>query len=278
MTFRILGNSDPERGRAGGQPHPASAPAPWRCYDPCKAALDFALALALLLLLLPLLLLVALLVKLTSPGPVIYRQARLGRGGRPFLVYKFRTVRQGAEWRPGLRWSTPSDPRVTPVGRFLRRTHLDGLPQLWNVLRGDMSLVGPRPERPEFVPALERALPGYRERLGVRPGVTGLAQVQLPPDTDLDSVRRKLAYDLHYVRQRGPWLDLRLLLCAPLHAAGAPPRWLRSIFRLPGNGLGGEGGANPPGPGPPPLAGERGPAQLPLASHSNRVLWRPSLG
>jgi lipopolysaccharide/colanic/teichoic acid biosynthesis glycosyltransferase len=272
MTFRINGNAEQkaDRGQAPARLRsvPALACSCW--YDPCKAALDFALALLLLVLLYPVMLLVAVLVKLTSTGPVIYRQARLGRGGRPFLIAKFRTLRHDCERHSEPRWSTPHDDRVTPLGCFLRRTHLDELPQLWNVLRGDMSLVGPRPERPEFVPALERALPGYRQRLGVRPGLTGLAQVQLPPDTDLDSVRRKLAYDLHYVRQRGPWLDLRLLLCAPLHAAGASPRWLRCVFRLPGNGLGGEGGVNPPGPGPWPPAGERGPAQLPLASHSDQ--------
>jgi lipopolysaccharide/colanic/teichoic acid biosynthesis glycosyltransferase len=113
----------------------------------------------------------------------------------------------------------PGDPRVTRVGWFLRATHLDELPQLLNVLRGEMSLIGPRPERPEFLPELEHALPAYRQRLLVRPGVTGLAQVQQPADTDLDSVRRKLAYDLYYVQRLGPWLDLRLLFATVLYAA-----------------------------------------------------------
>ena len=122
----------------------------------------------------------------------------------------------------GPRWSMPGDPRITPVGWFLRRTHLDELPQLLNVLRGEMSLIGPRPERPEFVPELERELPGYTQRLAVRPGVTGLAQVQLPPDTDLDSVRRKLAHDLYYIRHVSPWLDLRLLVCTAFYALGVP--------------------------------------------------------
>ena len=122
----------------------------------------------------------------------------------------------------GPRWSMPGDPRVTCIGAFLRASHLDELPQLLNVLRGEMSLIGPRPERPEFVPELERELPGYWQRLTVRPGVTGLAQVQLPPDTDLNSVRRKLAHDLYYIRHLSPWLDLRLLLCTAVYALGLP--------------------------------------------------------
>ena len=133
----------------------------------------------------------------------------------------------------GARWAVPGDPRITPVGRFLRRTHLDELPQLWNVLRGDMSLIGPRPERPEFVPQLEHAIPYYRERLTVRPGVTGLAQVQLPPDTDLDSVRVKLAYDLYYARNLGLWLDLRVCFATALKMLGLPFRLLKRLFLFP---------------------------------------------
>jgi lipopolysaccharide/colanic/teichoic acid biosynthesis glycosyltransferase len=174
---------------------PALPPAGW--YQPCKRAADLTAALALLLLTAPLVLLAMLLIKLTSRGPVLYTQTRLGRHGRPFAIYKLRTMAHRAESLTGPCWSRPGDPRVTRLGRFLRRTHLDELPQRWNVLRGDMSLVGPRPERPEFVPQLEQAVAHYRERLRVRPGVTGLAQVQLPPDTDLDSVRLKLAYDLY---------------------------------------------------------------------------------
>jgi lipopolysaccharide/colanic/teichoic acid biosynthesis glycosyltransferase len=180
-------------------------------YAGCKAALDFTAALALFVLSAPLLLVLALLVRLTSRGPAFYTQIRVGRHGRPFKIYKLRTMTHACERQTGPRWSPPGDSRVTPFGRFLRKTHLDELPQLLNVLKGDMSLVGPRPERPEFFPALEQEIPRYRERLQVRPGVTGLAQVQLPPDTDLDSVRRKLAYDLYYIRHLGPWLDLRII-------------------------------------------------------------------
>jgi len=138
-----------------------------------------------------------------------------------------------AELHSGARWSTPHDPRITPVGRFLRTTHLDELPQLWNVLRGDMSLVGPRPERPEFVPQLERALPRYRDRLKIRPGITGLAQIQLPPDTDLSSVRRKLRYDLYYLGHISALLDLKIMLCTGCKLFGIPFRLSGSLLGLP---------------------------------------------
>src|SRR5581483_4669050 len=117
----------------------------------------------------------------------------------------------------GVRWSQRGDPRVMPIGRLLRRLHVDELPQLWNILKGDMSLIGPRPERPEFVPQLEEAIPRYRERLLVLPGVTGLAQIHLGPDTDLASVERKLAFDLYYVQKLGFWTDLRILLATVVH-------------------------------------------------------------
>jgi lipopolysaccharide/colanic/teichoic acid biosynthesis glycosyltransferase len=134
-------------------------------------------------------------------------------------------------------WSTAGDPRITPLGRILRRSHLDELPQLVNVLRGEMSLVGPRPERPEFVPALERALPHYRERLWVRPGMTGLAQIQLPADIDLESVRRKLAYDLYYVHGLSPWLDLRILMGTAFKLVGVPFTLLRTALWIPSRDL-----------------------------------------
>ena len=177
--------------------------------------------------------LLMILVKLTSRGPVIYSQTRLGRYGRPFTIYKFRTMLPDSEATTGPRWSTADDPRITPVGQFLRRMHLDELPQLWNVLRGEMSLVGPRPERPEFVTQLERVIPRYRERLAVRPGVTGLAQVQLPPDSDLNSVRHKLVCDLYYVERLNIWLDLRIVVCTAFGLLGIPHAASRKIFRVP---------------------------------------------
>jgi lipopolysaccharide/colanic/teichoic acid biosynthesis glycosyltransferase len=189
-------------------------------YGPFKAGIEFLAAIVLVVLAAPVMLLAAALVKLTSRGPVFYTQTRLGRYGRPYTIYKFRSMLHDCEKQSGPCWSTAGDPRITRVGHFLRRTHLDELPQLWNVLRGDMSLVGPRPERPEFIPRLEEVLPLYRARLLVRPGVTGLAQVQLPPDTDMLSVRRKLAYDLYYVQTCSLWLDFRLILATALHVVG----------------------------------------------------------
>jgi lipopolysaccharide/colanic/teichoic acid biosynthesis glycosyltransferase len=190
-------------------------------------------AAVLLFLTSPLLVLIAILIKLTSRGPIIYSQVRAGQGGRPFRIYKLRTMAHNCEKESGPRWSSPGDPRVTFLGRFLRRTHLDELPQLWNVLRGDMSLVGPRPERPEFIPLLEQAIPAYRNRLQVRPGITGLAQVQLPPDTDLESVRRKLACDVYYVRHLRFWLDFRILFLTGINLLGLPGGLMRCILRVP---------------------------------------------
>ena len=150
-----------------------------------KAVGEWLFAAVIFILATPILLLIALAVKLTSRGPVLYSQTRVGKNGKLFTLYKVRSMAHDCEKTSGVRWSTPGDARITPIGAFLRKTHLDELPQLWNVLSGDMCLVGPRPERPEFTPALERAIPHYRDRLSVRPGVTGLAQVQLPADTDM---------------------------------------------------------------------------------------------
>jgi len=198
-----------------------------------KRALDVTLSAILLAFSAPLFLLALALVKLTSRGPFIYSQTRLGRNRRPFTIYKIRTMAHDCERLSGPRWSTRDDPRVTPIGRFLRRTHLDEMPQLWNILRGEMSLVGPRPERPEIARSLELAIPRYADRLAARPGLTGLAQVQLPPDVDLESVRRKLALDLHYVERAGFWLDLRLLLCTGLFLTGVPFAFSCRLLGLP---------------------------------------------
>ena len=190
--------------------------------DRLKRTVDFTLAVILTVLTAPLLVLAVLLVKLTSAGPVIYSQTRLGRHRRAFTIYKIRSMYHDCERVSGPKWSSGDDPRVTPVGRFLRRSHLDELPQLWNVVKGEMSLVGPRPERPEFIAQLEKSLPRYGERLDVWPGLTGIAQVNLPPDVDQESVRRKLAYDLYYVENRSFWLDLRLILSTGLFLSGIP--------------------------------------------------------
>jgi lipopolysaccharide/colanic/teichoic acid biosynthesis glycosyltransferase len=207
-------------------PRPPEVVAARGWYPASKRLAEIVAALLLLLLTAPLLLLALLLVKLTSRGPALYSQTRVGRGGRPFTLYKIRSMTWQCEDLTGACWSPPGDDRVTRVGRWLRRTHLDELPQLWNILRGDMSLIGPRPERPEFV-----AL--YSSRLLVRPGLTGLAQVQLPPDSDLDSVRRKLVFDLWYVQHCSWWLDCRIYLATLLHMLGVPYRWLRPLFGFP---------------------------------------------
>jgi len=178
-----------------------------------KGMIDRLLAAILLVPGLPAIVLLILLVRLTSRGPGIFRQSRVGKGNRLFTLYKIRTMRIDAEADTGPTWSQPHDDRVTRVGRLLRRFHLDELPQLINVLKGNMSLVGPRPERPEFIRVLAEMIPGYCDRLAVRPGITGLAQLNLPPDSDVSSVRRKLFLDLEYVRQAGLVLDLRILLC-----------------------------------------------------------------
>jgi lipopolysaccharide/colanic/teichoic acid biosynthesis glycosyltransferase len=202
-------------------------------YSSVKIVSEFIFALVLFGLTLPLVIICAVLVKLTSRGPAFYSQMRVGKNGKVFTLYKLRTMRHNCELRSGPRWSTQHDSRVTLVGRFLRKSHLDELPQLWNVLRGDMNLVGPRPERPEFVAQLAALIPCYRERLLARPGLTGLAQVQLPADTNLKSVRRKLAYDLYYVCNGGAWLDLRIIASTLLKMLGIPFWVLTRMFRLP---------------------------------------------
>ncbi|MBI2805108.1 MAG: sugar transferase [Planctomycetes bacterium] len=217
-------------------PPEVALPATPGWYATTKIVVDSALALVLLILTAPLLLFAIILVKLTSPGPAIYTQTRVGRGGKPFTIYKLRTMANNCESLTGAQWSKPGDSRITRVGRWLRKTHLDELPQLWNVLKGDMSLIGPRPERPEFVPQLEQAIPLYRERLQVRPGVTGFAQIQLPPDTDLESVRIKLAYDLHYVLNVGLWFDVMIYLGTMGKLLGLSFAGIRALCRFPESG------------------------------------------
>ena len=167
--------------------------------------------LILLLITWPLLLLAALLIKLDSPGPLLYRQERIGLNGRVFTLLKFRSMRIDAEV-DGARWAMERDPRVTRVGRFLRDFRIDELPQLLNVLRGEMSLVGPRPERPCFVEQLAGILPLYDNRTRVLPGFTGWAQISYPYGASIEDARVKLSYDIDYIRNRSPWLDLYILV------------------------------------------------------------------
>jgi lipopolysaccharide/colanic/teichoic acid biosynthesis glycosyltransferase len=210
-----------------------------------KRVADVVIATVMLVVLTPVMLVVALLVRLTSKGPVIFRQTRVGLNlrevgadrrqsrddlpnpaadrrvpdsdrrkdhayGRHFTLYKFRTMRVDAE-KHGAQFAVAGDTRITPIGRFLRKTRLDELPQLWNVLKGEMSLVGPRPERPEFIKKLSDDVPRYLDRLGLKPGLTGVAQIENGYDNDIEGFRRKVSYDLLYLRNLSLWNDLKIL-------------------------------------------------------------------
>ena len=204
-----------------------------------KRVKDILVSLLGLVVLSPVMLLTALMVKVTSPGPVFYRQERIGinrRGGdrrtmndeldserrrrdrrvlvnfgRPFTIYKFRTMVMDAERGAPPMWARENDPRITPVGRILRRSRIDELPQFINVLRGDMSIVGPRPERAYFIGRIEKELPDFHLRLRTKPGITGLAQVQLGYTNTDEGLRQKLHLDLEYIHKLGVWTDLKIL-------------------------------------------------------------------
>lgn len=175
-----------------------------------KRLIDVAFAAVALVVTAPLLVVIAVLVRLSGPGPVLYRQVRSGEGGRLFVMLKFRTMVQDAENGVAV-WASKNDPRVTPVGRVLRRTRLDELPQLWNVLRGDMSIVGPRPERPEYHELLHKEIPYWTRRHLIKPGITGWAQVHLAYADDIHGAASKLAYDLYYLKHRTLALDFVIL-------------------------------------------------------------------
>jgi exopolysaccharide biosynthesis polyprenyl glycosylphosphotransferase len=155
--------------------------------------------------------LIALAVRLDSPGPVFFRQERVGKGEQPFTLIKFRTMRNDAE-KNGAVWACKDDPRVTKVGHILRKTRLDEIPQLFNVLKGDMSFVGPRPERPEFVETLKEKIPYYSKRHFVKPGVTGWAQVRYPYGASVEDSLEKLRYDLYYIKNFSIFLDILIIL------------------------------------------------------------------
>ena len=203
-------------------------------YLPFKLLFDVTLSLVLLAVLWPFLLVLMVLVRCTSPGPALYRQERLGLNGTRFTILKLRTMRVDAESLTGPVWSSgEADPRVTRFGRFLRGAHLDELPQLWNVLRGDMSLVGPRPERPSIARKLGRVIVEYPERTSIRPGVTGLAQIQWWADSNVAGTRRKVAYDLHYADTMSLWLDLRILAGTVLKVFRCDFDRIRRLLSLP---------------------------------------------
>ena len=184
-----------------------------------KRTIDMLGAAAALILSAPLWVLIALAVKLSSPGPVLYRQTRMSLAGQPFVMLKFRTMCAQAERESGPVWaSIPGDPRVTCIGRILRRTSLDELPQFWNVLKGDMSLVGPRPERPNFIEAFRQAYPAYMLRLKVKAGMTGWAQIngwRGEVDSE-EKIQKRVEFDLYYIENWSILFDLYILLKTPL--------------------------------------------------------------
>jgi lipopolysaccharide/colanic/teichoic acid biosynthesis glycosyltransferase len=212
--------------------------------DSARRLLNFVIALLALLLAFVPMLVIALLIKLTSRGPVLFAQRRVGldrrepgheggnwrrhadHGGLTFTMYKFRTMHvDDARSAPREVWATPDDPRVTSVGRVLRKLRLDELPQLWNVLVGDMNIVGPRPEQPTIFASLREQIEDYARRQKVLPGITGWAQVNRAYDHSVDDVREKLTYDLEYIRQRSPLEDLKIMLLTPAVMLGRRGGW-----------------------------------------------------
>jgi lipopolysaccharide/colanic/teichoic acid biosynthesis glycosyltransferase len=198
--------------------------------EEASRALNFAIALLALIIASPLLILLAIGVKLTSRGPILYAQTRVGLdrrwrttlalherrledlGGQVFTIYKFRTMRVDAERGSGAVWAKENDPRVTKLGKYMRMLRLDELPQFWNVLLGDMNVVGPRPERPSIVSRLREDIPEYQCRHRVKPGITGLAQINQQYDASLEDVRSKVGWDLRYIREQGLWMDVKVCL------------------------------------------------------------------
>jgi exopolysaccharide biosynthesis polyprenyl glycosylphosphotransferase len=189
----------------------AKQPGPRRGLVVLQSFYSLVIAAVSLVLSLPLTIVVACLVKLTSPGPILYRQVRVGRNGIPFTLYKFRSMYVDAEARSGAIWAIRDDPRITPVGRWLRLFRLDEIPQLVNVLRGEMAFVGPRPERPEFVETLIEQIPFYRQRFAIKPGITGWAQINHKYGDTIEDAITKLEYDLYYVKNISPALDFYVM-------------------------------------------------------------------
>ncbi len=182
-----------------------------RTYSIAKRSLDILSACIALIILSPLCLIISLLIKLTSKGPIFYSQIRSGKDGEPFKIYKFRTMRVDAEKDSGPVWAKLKDNRITPIGRFLRKSRIDEIPQFFNVLKGNMSVIGPRPERPMFVEKLSSEITDYTKRLSVKPGITGLAQVHHRYDENIADVRKKVKYDILYIKKMCFWTDLRII-------------------------------------------------------------------
>lgn len=231
MPFVVRKSESVDRPAAEPLPNVAETLVPSAYFRWVRLASRLAAAI-LLVPALPMIVLLVMLVHITSPGPGIYRQRRVGLHGKVFTLYKIRTMLRDAEARTGPVWTARNDPRITRLGRLLRPLHLDELPQLFNVLKGEMTLIGPRPERPEFTQHLARHIPGYLQRCSIMPGITGLAQINLPPDSDMDSVRRKLVLDLAYVEEAGFALDLRIFLCTATKLIGLPGMPVARLLKL----------------------------------------------
>lgn len=196
-----------------GMPLIEVSPEPMQLWEQVtKRIIDIFISIIVLTLTLPFLLLIGLLVRLSSNGPAIYKQTRVGRKGKPFTMYKFRTMLEDAEKNSGPKWASKNDPRVTPIGKWLRKLRIDEIPQLVNVLKGDMSLVGPRPERPHFVEKFSAEVPLYSRRHRVRPGITGWAQVKWKYDASMEDVREKTKYDLFYIENASLNMDAKILI------------------------------------------------------------------
>ncbi len=181
-------------------------------YRLSKPLLDRIISIIGLIIVSPVIFAVGLIIKLTSPGPVFYTQERVGKNDRLFKIIKFRTMRIDAESQGGPVWAKKNDLRITTFGKFLRKTHIDELPQLINVIKGDMSIVGPRPERPFFISKFKDNIPGYAKRLSIKPGITGLAQCYHKYDETIRDVQRKLRYDILYIKRMCWSLDLKIFL------------------------------------------------------------------
>jgi len=183
-----------------------------RTYAFAKRTFDIVATLVLAVITSPIMLVTAILIKLTSKGPILYSQTRVGKHGENFEIYKFRTMKVDAEKETGPVWAAEKDNRLAPLGGFLRKMHIDELPQLLNVMRGEMSLIGPRPERPIFVNKFKKVINDYDKRLAVKPGITGLAQVWHRYDETIEDVKKKVKYDLLYIRKMDIWADMRITL------------------------------------------------------------------
>jgi len=182
-----------------------------RYFDAAKEVMDVVLGFVAAVIAFPVLVVCAVLIKLSSKGPILFTQLRVGKDGTIFKMYKLRTMRSDAEVGTGAVWAQKGDPRIVPLCRWMRRSHVDELPQLFNVVKGEMSLVGPRPERPEILAELEKSYPEVRERLAVRPGITGLAQIRNGYDTTVTAFRGKLLADLEYISHRKWSLELGII-------------------------------------------------------------------